>query len=291
MAPTQLAYTVYDAFTARRFGGNPASVIVLQPDHGLSDDLMQLIGREFNLSETAFLVPLEDHREDAPHFSIRWFTPHLEAPLCGHATLAAACHLHMSHPELRPPYRFASRVSGELKVDYHSETDLYELDFPADIPVPVADAAPALKMAATWFPKVAFTDIKAVSQTGRGYLVEVAGTVDVSAVAHDSGAIARDVPVGQCVLTAPHTPTDADPSQVHSRMFLCGGGIDEDPVTGSAHTRLVPYWLGKLGGNELKCRQVSARGGELDTVWLRDEGRVLLRGHGVKTAEGILFLQ
>lgn len=77
---------------------------------------------------------------------------------------------------------------------------------------------------------------------------------------------------------------------MHSRMFACGSGINEDPVTGSAHTRIVPYWLGKWGGSELKCRQVSARGGDLDTVWLRDEGRVLLRGHGVKTAEGILFL-
>jgi predicted PhzF superfamily epimerase YddE/YHI9 len=95
MPPTQLAYTVFDAFTATRFHGNPASVILLQPDHGLSDELLQLIGRysfiqfiletnllstfqpcrEFNLSETAFLVPLEDHRDDAPHFSIRWFTP------------------------------------------------------------------------------------------------------------------------------------------------------------------------------------------------------------------------
>ncbi|KAJ7507198.1 Diaminopimelate epimerase-like protein [Mycena galericulata] len=241
------------------------AAVVLQPDHGISDEVLQLIGREFNLSETAFLVPLDDHREDAPHFSLRWFTPQIEAPLCGHATLAAACHLHEHHPELQPPYRFASRFSGELKVAYHPEKDLYELDFPADIPVPLADSRRGL----------APEDIKAVFRTGRGYLVEVAETVDVASVAHDSVAIARDVPVGQCV---------------HSRMFACGSGIDEDPVTGSAHTRIVPHWLSKWGGNTLKCRQVSARVGELDTEWLRDEGRVLLRGHGVKTAEGILFL-
>ncbi|KAJ7764526.1 Diaminopimelate epimerase-like protein [Mycena maculata] len=269
MSPTQLAYTVYDAFTARWFGGNPAAVIILKPDHGLDDAVLQLIGRqlEFNLSEMAFLIPLDDHREDAPHFSLRWFTPSLEAPLCGHATLAAACHLHAVHPELQPPYRFESRVSGELKVGYHAASDLYELDFP-----------------------LAQGEIKAVSQTRRGYLIEVAETVDVSTVVHDSTAIAREVPVGQCVLTGPHAPTAEDPTQVHSRMFACGSGIDEDPVTGSAHTRIVPCWLTKWGGNLLKCRQVSARGGELDTEWLRDEGRMLLRGHGVKMAKGVLFV-
>ncbi|KAJ7130628.1 hypothetical protein C8R44DRAFT_775913 [Mycena epipterygia] len=273
----RLQYTVYDAFTSKPFGGNPAAVILLQADHELSDAQLQLIGREFNLSETAFLVPLDDHTADAPHFSIRWFTPHLEAPLCGHATLAAACHLHTSHPELKAPYRFASRVSGVLTVAYDAATDLYELDFPADVPVPATDATAALSMAQTWFPQVAPADIRAVFMTGgRGYLVEVAETVDVSAVAQDRAAIARDVPVGQCVITAPHAPTAGDASQVHSRMFLPAGGIDEDPVTGSAHTRIVPYWLGKWGGSTLKCRQVSARGGDLDTVWRREEGRVLL---------------
>ncbi|KAJ7491218.1 Diaminopimelate epimerase-like protein [Mycena latifolia] len=289
MSLMQLPYTVYDAFTSKPFTGNPAAVIVLQPDHGLSDVQLQLIGREFNLSETAFLIPLEDHSADAPHFSLRWFTPGLEAPLCGHATLAAACHLHTDRPELRPPYRFASRVSGELTVAYDPATSLYELDFPMDVPVPAADAAAALSMAQTWFPQLAPTDIKAVSTTGgRGFVVELAETVDVSAVAHDSTAIARDVP-GQCVITAPHAPTATDPAQVHSRIFACGFGIDEDPVTGSAHTRIVPYWLAKWGGSALKCRQVSARGGDLDTVWRREDGRVLLRGHGVKMAEGVLF--
>ncbi|KAJ7253053.1 hypothetical protein B0H12DRAFT_602368 [Mycena haematopus] len=292
MTSTKLAYNVFDAFTATRFRGNPAAVILLQPDHGLSDALLQLIGREFNLSETAFLVPLEDHRDDAPHFSIRWFTPQLEAPLCGHATLAAACYLRLNHPELKAPYRFESRLSGQLKVDYHAAQDLYELDFPVDIPVALAPAetAAVLKMAHTWFPQLARGDIKAILKTGRGYLVEAAETVDVSSVAYDIAAIARDIPVGQCVLTAPHAPTAEDPSQVHSRMFACGSGLNEDPVTGSAHTRIVPYWLGRWGGTALKCRQVSARGGDLNTVWLREEGRVLLRGHGVKTAEGVLFL-
>ncbi|KAF8208216.1 hypothetical protein K438DRAFT_1917335 [Mycena galopus ATCC 62051] len=292
MAPTQLAYTVFDAFTATRFRGNPAAVILLQPDHGLSDALLQLIGRKFNLSETAFLIPLEDHRNDTPHFSIRWFTPLIEAPLCGHATLAAACYLHLSQPELQAPYRFESRLSGQLKVDYRAEQDHYELDFPHDIPVALADAdaASALELALTWFPQLARGDIKAVLKTHRGYLVEAAETVNVSAVIYDTAAIVRDVPFGQCVLTAPHTPTTEDPSQVHSRMFACGSGIGEDPVTGSAHTRIVPYWLSKWGGDTLKCQQVSPRGGDLDTVWLRDEGRVLLRGHGVKTAEGVLFL-
>ncbi|KAF7343420.1 Diaminopimelate epimerase-like protein [Mycena venus] len=291
MAPSQLAYNVFDAFTASRFRGNPAAVILLQPDHGLSDALLQFIGREFNLSETAFLVPLEDHRDDAPHYSIRWFTPGVEAPLCGHATLAAACHLRLNHPELQPPYRFASRLAGELKVNYLAEQDLYELDFPADIPVALADAdVPAgIEMAHTWFPKLARGDIKTVFKTSRDYLVEVAETVDVSAVVYDPVAIAR-TPNGQCTLTGPHTPTVEDPSQVHSRLFAPGSGIEEDPVTGSAHTRIVPYWLSKWGGNTLKCRQVSPRGGELDTVWLRDKGRVLLRGHGVRTAQGILFL-
>ncbi|KAJ6613589.1 hypothetical protein B0H10DRAFT_2222101 [Mycena sp. CBHHK59/15] len=266
MALTQLTYSVYDAFTAKRFGGNPAAVVLLPSDHGLSDDLLQLIGREFNLSETVFLVPLVDHRADAPHFSIRWFTPYLEAPLCGHATLAAACHLQTHHPELQPPYRFASRHSGELTVSYLPDGDLYELDFPADIPAPVADLAAGVTMAQTWLPQLAAADIRAVATTGRGYLVELAESVDVAAVVYDTAAIARDVPVGQCVITAPRQATVDDVSRVHSRMFACGSGINEDPVTGSAHTRIVPYWLSKWGGDALKCRQASTRGGDLDTV-------------------------
>ncbi|KAJ7288529.1 Diaminopimelate epimerase-like protein [Mycena rebaudengoi] len=290
MAPNQLAYSTYDAFTSQRFTGNPAAVIVLEPDHGLPDLLLQKIGTEFNLSETAFLFPLDDHRQDAPHFSLRWFTPYMEAPLCGHATLAAACHLRLHHPELQPPYRFATRFSGELRVAYHLDTDLYELDFPADIPKPVQDADAGRKMAHTWFPQLVLADIKKVSKTSRGFLVEVADTVDVSAVVHDGLAIGRDIPVGQCVITAPHQPTPTDPTQVHSRMFAGGSPVWEDPVTGSAHTRIVPYWLEKWGGDNLKCRQVSARGGDLDTVWLRDEGRVLLRGHGVQMGEGTLLI-
>ncbi|KAF7292973.1 Diaminopimelate epimerase-like protein [Mycena indigotica] len=256
MSPTHLSYAIYDAFTSRRFGGNPASIVVLERDHGLTDDTLQLIGREFQLSETAFLVPLEDHTNDAPHFSIRWFTPQLEAPLCGHATLASAIHLHAAFPHLRPPYRFESRLSGQFT---------------------------------SWFPDVSPDALKSVSKTGRGFLVEVAESVDVANVQPDLSAIARDI-TGQCVITAPHTPTDTDPSRVHSRMFAPGSGINEDPVTGSAHTRIVPYWLSKWGGASILCRQVSARVGELDAVWLRDAGRVLLRGKGVKVAEGTLFI-
>ncbi|KAF7319508.1 Diaminopimelate epimerase-like protein [Mycena chlorophos] len=189
---TTLAYTVYDAFTARRFGGNPASVIVLDRDHGLSDETLQLIGREFNLSETAFLVPLQDHTNEAPHFSLRWFTPQLEAPLCGHATLAAACHLHAALPELQPPYRFESRSSGQLKVGYYPDTDLYELDFPVDVPTTLAgtDLTDALQKAQTWFPHVAPEDIKTIVKTGRGFLVEVAESVDVASVQYNASAIA-----------------------------------------------------------------------------------------------------
>ncbi|KAF7323934.1 Diaminopimelate epimerase-like protein [Mycena kentingensis (nom. inval.)] len=288
----KLTYTVYDAFTSRPFGGNPAAIIVLERDHGLSDETLQLIGREFNLSETAFLVPLDDHTDAAPHFSLRWFTPQIEAPLCGHATLAAACHLHDAFPELKTPYRFQSGLSGELRVNYHAETQLFELDFPVDIPQALVgdDHAAMLAKAQTWFPQLAAADIKAVSKTGRGFLTEVAESVDVANVKVNKTAIAEDIPIGHCVITAPHTPTPTDPSQLHSRMFAPGGGIDEDPVTGSAHTRIVPYWLGKWGGDALVCRQASARVGELDTVWRREEGRVLLRGKGIKMAEGIFFV-
>ncbi|KAJ7854148.1 hypothetical protein B0H14DRAFT_3449751 [Mycena olivaceomarginata] len=202
MSLTRLPYTVYNAFTSKKFRGNPAVVLLLQPDHSLL---------ELNLSDTAFLVPLKDHSEAAPHFSLRWFTPTLEAPLCRHVTLGAACHLHDKHPELQPPYRFALHVSGELKVNYHRDSDLYELNFPADIPVPVADAAVGLKMAQTWFPELTREDFKFFSKTQPGYLVEVAETVDVPTVRHNSVTIARNVPGAQCVLTTPHKPTAEDP--------------------------------------------------------------------------------
>ncbi|KAJ7628641.1 Diaminopimelate epimerase-like protein [Roridomyces roridus] len=291
---TQLKYSVIDAFTSKPFGGNPAAVIVLEQDHGLDDETLQLIGREFSLSETAFLVPLADHTVDAPHFSIRWFTPGLEAPLCGHATIAAAYHLQIYHPQLRAPYRFESRVSGQLRVDYDKEKDYYVMDFPAEMPVAFSSSeqADVLKKAYTWFPSLSADkgEVKAVLRTKRGYFVEVDESVDVANVVHDTIAINRDTVVGQCVITAPHTPTPSDPSQVHSRMFAAGSGIDEDPVTGSAHTRIVPYWLERLGGNTLQCAQVSKRGGELDCEWLRDEGRVLLKGRAVRMAEGVLFV-
>jgi PhzF family phenazine biosynthesis protein len=254
-----------DAFTLRPFAGNPAAVCVLQEPR--AEQWMRDVAREMNLSETAFLVAREDG------YNLRWFTPAVEVDLCGHATLASAHVLwedgHV--PEGRQA-RFHTR-SGLLTAERRG--DWIELDFPVKIAVPAeapAELLPALGVAAAKF----------VGRNAFDYLVEVDSEETVRALSPDHSRL-RQVPVRGVMVTARSSRPEFD---FVSRFFAPGSGIDEDPVTGSAHTALGPYWAGILGKREFTAFQASARGG---VVKVRLQGdRVFLGGQAVTVMAGEL---
>ncbi len=252
-----------DAFTDRLFGGNPAAVCLL--DNWLPDALMQAIGAENNLSETAFVVAAGDR------FAIRWFTPQAEVPLCGHATLASA-HVLMNVVDAgRDSVIFDSR-SGPLTVRRAGRR--LELDFPSRRPEPVE---PPRGLAAALG-----AEPRAVLANGR-YVAVFDRAETVRALAPDIPAVAR---LGQGVVAT--APGDVAGIDFVSRYFAPHVGIPEDPVTGGAHCSLIPYWAGRLGRSTLRARQVSARGGDL---WCRLAGdRVHMAGDAVLVSSGTLHL-
>jgi PhzF family phenazine biosynthesis protein len=247
---TTIPFFQVDAFADRPLTGNPAAVMPLE--RWLDDALMQAIATENNLSETAFTVPSD--RDDAD-FELRWFTPASEVDLCGHATLAAGHALMTGHP-----LRFATR-SGILVVSRHD--DLLELDLPAakltEIHEPELNRALGLPDAPAWL----------AEGCNDAAIVEVANEAAVRAVQPDFAALAK-VP-RMAVVTA-----RGDRVPVVSRVFVPYLGIDEDPVTGSAHAALAPYWVERLGRNDFDALQASARTGMLHCRL--DGDRVLLGG-------------
>lgn len=255
-----------DAFTDRPFAGNPAAVCPM--DAFAPDDVLQAIACENNLSETAFVVARDDG-----DFDLRWFTPAHEVDLCGHATLASG---HVVLSRLRPEAKrvgFHTR-SGLLLVE-RAGGDGYLMDMPAQVPVPTE--APAGLAAA-----LGDAPIQVLAAR---YLVAVFKNAEaVRALKPDFGAMAKLDVYAVCA-TAPGTGDDADVAFV-SRLFAPRAGIDEDPVTGSAHCILAPYWGSRLDRAGMKARQVSARTGELHCALAGD--RVLLTGNDVQVIEGTL---
>ena len=257
----QLDFHQVDAFSARPFAGNPAMVYRL--DAWLDDALMQRIAAEHNLAETAFVV-----REGA-RWRIRWFTPTCEVPLCGHATLASAHVLFEVYGE--PGERLDLLCqSGALAVT--REAERLELDFPAQYlePAELAEVAQILGQRVVRL------------QIGKELLAELESEQAVRACVPDLKALAK-LPGFGVIVTARGEGHD-----FVSRYFAPGLGIDEDPVTGSAHCILTPYWAERLGKTELSACQCSARGGELHC---RLEGeRVKIAGQAVLVASGKLFI-
>lgn len=237
-----------DAFTDAPFAGNPAAVCLL--DRPPPDEWMQQLAAEMNLSETAYLVP-GDGDEDPPTWHLRWFTPVTEVDLCGHATLASAHHLFENRGVEAATLRFETR-SGPLLATRRPEGWI-ELDLPADDPHEAA--APAGVLAALGVRPEA---VIAVASGRQGLLVELSDAEAVEGLRPDHASLAR-TDVG-CVIV---TSVGAGLYDVVSRFFAPGVGIEEDPVTGAAHTTLAPYWAAKLGKDELLAHQVSARGGVL----------------------------
>jgi PhzF family phenazine biosynthesis protein len=252
-----------DAFASRLFAGNPAAVCPL--DGWLSDAVMQAIAAENNLSETAFFVKTGPGR-----FDLRWFTPATEVDLCGHATLGSAFvianHLEPSLTEMR----FESR-SGPLTATRDGE--VYTLDFPAARPTRAADD-PRIAAALGAAPAEVWCD--------RNTMAVFATEAEVAALAPEMAAVAA-LETGGVIATAPGADCD-----FVSRYFAPQAGIPEDPVTGSAHCELTPYWAEHLGRAKLHAKQISARGGEL-TVGLRG-GRVLISGRVAPYMEGRIFV-
>jgi PhzF family phenazine biosynthesis protein len=248
---------VVDAFTNRLFEGNPAAVCVL--DAPRDDEWMKLVASEMNLSETAFLHAIEGG------YSLRWFTPVVEVKLCGHATLASAFTL-WETGVLAPdqPVRFHT-LSGWLTC--RRDGGWTEMDFPA---LSVAQAEPPRALLEGLGVTPAF-----VGNAGFQWLVELANETTVRALRPDFQRLA-ELPVQGIIVTARSESPEFD---FISRYFAPASGVNEDPVTGSAHCALGPYWQSKLGKNDFKAYQASRRGGVVK-LSVRGE-RVLLRGQAV----------
>jgi len=253
-----------DAFTRRIFAGNPAAVVPLRA--WLEDSLMQHIAAENNCSETAFIVPLDDTDEC---WHIRWFTPHVEVPLCGHATLASAAIIRREFSPASWPIELQS-ASGPLSVDI--DGDAFVLDFPANVPVPAA-IPEGLEQALG-------TGVGECFSAKGFYLLTLADEKDVQMLNPEFRQIAT-LTDDSIIVTAPGDRVD-----FVSRFFAPGLGINEDPVTGAAHCVLTPYWSKRLSKKKLQARQISRRGGDIGCE-LRDD-RVLLRGHTAFYLEGRL---
>lgn len=249
-----------DAFTTRRFAGNPAAVVLLE--RFASDDAMQAIAAENNLAETAFLVPQEgDHR-------LRWFTPLVEVPLCGHATLASAAVVMERLEPGRTAVVFHS-ASGLLTVKRNGAA--YVMDFPARFSEPIPAHA---QLAA-----VLRAEPKEVFVNQFNYMAVFDDAQTVRNLQPDFSAIAGLDRPG-VIVTAPE---DGD-FDIVSRYFAPKKGIPEDPVTGAAHCMLAPYWANRLGKNEFRAYQASRRGGEIICRLIGD--RVELEGSCVFYLEG-----
>jgi len=248
-----------DAFTDEIFGGNPAAVCPL--DDWLPEEVMQRIAMENNQAETAFFI------RDRKRFHIRWFTPAIEVDLCGHATLAAAYVLFQLEHFAEPTIEFNSR-SGLLRVT--KEGDFLTLDFPADPPLKISPPDNLIAGIGSWPIEI----YKGKSD----YMLVYATAEEIESIKPDMGVIAA-VPARGIIVTAPGKDVD-----FVSRFFAPQSGIPEDPVTGSAHTTLTPYWANRLGRISLSARQLSKRAGSLKCtlagarVKISGQARVYLTG-------------
>lgn len=267
---TRLPFHQVDAFAEAAFEGNPAAVMPL--GEWLPDAVMQAIAAENNLAETAFLVP--SARDDAD-YDLRWFTPTVEVDLCGHATLASGFVLMELLEPGRTHVRYHTR-SGPLEVTRRGEA--YTLDFPSRPPRPV-EAVEAVARALGHAPRRVLQ--------ARDTLAVFESAEEVRALKPDMAAVAALPDTFAVLVTAPGTGRDGDVDFV-SRFFAPAKGVPEDPVTGSAHCTLTPYWAERLGKTRLRARQVSRRGGEL-ACELAGE-RVRLTGQAVLTRSGTFHL-
>ena len=268
----QLEINVVDAFTDTVFKGNSAAVIIT--DNWLSDDLMQSIAFENNLSETAFIV-VDD--KDICH--IRWFSPFTEIAFCGHATLASAFVLFNKNPHL-DCIKFSAKAVGILTIVQTDDSKI-QMDFPNTKPEKV-DSIPDSLLAGLSIAPVE------VYKNAQAYFVIYNAESDVLTVARDNEQLKQLAPL-DVVVTCQAKSADYKNYDFISRYFWPANGGDEDPVTGSAHTALAPLWAERLGKNHLVAYQASRRGGVLDCVVAGD--RVIISGHAVQYLIGFITIE
>jgi PhzF family phenazine biosynthesis protein len=262
MSQTRIRIYQVDAFSSQVFSGNPAAICPLE--EWLPDDQMQAIAGENNLSETAFFV------RNGNGYGLRWFTPAVEIDLCGHATLASAFIILNDLTPSENSVRFETK-SGTLVVT--REGDLFSLDFPSRPPVE-SDVHPQLLEALGGKPEAVLA--------ARDYLV-VYATEDEVRKLEPKMQLLTQIDKFAVIVTAPGKDVD-----FVSRFFAPAKGVPEDPVTGSAHCTLIPYWSKRLGKKKLHAYQVSKRGGEL---WCEDRGdHVTMSGKGARFLEGTIYL-
>ncbi|ODQ49942.1 phenazine biosynthesis PhzC/PhzF protein [Saitoella complicata NRRL Y-17804] len=278
-----LDYQIIDAFTSKPFAGNPAAVIVLDTDEYPEDSFLLNIAREFNLSETAFLIPF--HTSGNDFFHLRWFTPTTEVDLCGHATLASAHVLFSTRNEDSSSLTFHTK-SGALIATKRG--DLIELDFPEELvgAKPFSSLEEQAHLEGVLEVALPDTKILNIARNRVDYLIEIDSTahglqslpVDISALKHFQAR-------GVIITTAARVPG----LDFHSRGFFPLSGVDEDPVTGSAHCMLGPYWIDKLGKRVVRATQGGPRTGEIEVEWDPVKKRVYLRGSAVMVAKGSIM--
>lgn len=264
----RIPFAQIDAFADAPFTGNPAAVMPLGA--WLDDATLLAIAAENNLSETAFIVPAKGDDVD---FDLRWFTPAAEVALCGHATLASG-HFVLSSDTARDAVRFRTRQAGILEVSRDGAGYRMALPAWAPAPRPLAAIVAALGVTAQetlWHEK--------------GYaLVIVADEAAVLATTPDQRALAAEGPIVAIVSAR------GDRSDIVSRVFVPAFGIDEDPVTGSAHAVMTPYWAEELARDDFTAFQASPRGGRLTCRLDRERDRVILGGACVTLIEGTFLL-
>ncbi|HVJ02384.1 MAG TPA: PhzF family phenazine biosynthesis protein [Sphingomonas sp.] len=259
----KLPFAQIDAFADRPFTGNPAAVMPLEA--WLDDATLQAIAAENNLAETAFLI---EDESDAADYQLRWFTPAVEVALCGHATLASGHHVLTQDPS-RDLVRFRTRKAGVLEVARHGDGYLMALPAYAPEPRPLPQVLAGLGVAHA---------VETLWHPGGYGLIVLESAEQVLALEPDFRALAAAGDVLN-IVTAPGRDTD-----VMSRVFAPAAGIDEDPVTGSAHSVLTPYWAARLRRNRFTSHQSSKRGGYVDCEL--DGERVILGGKCVTVIEG-----
>jgi PhzF family phenazine biosynthesis protein len=255
-----------DAFSNRLFSGNPAAVIPL--DKWIDEELMQKLGMENNLSDTGFFVPSKKNGAD---YEIRWFTPALEIDLCGHATLASAYVLYNILGFSKPELKFDCK-SGVLVITRDKEK--IRMNFPAWKPSAFPDYPTELKTA------LGNPEILNVYRS-RDVLIELESEDAVRSCNPDFTLLKK---IGEKVIIT----AKGDKADFVSRFFAPIAGIDEDPVTGSAHSQLIPYWAEKLGKTKMHALQLSPRGGEIWCEFLGD--RVIMAGECVCYMKGELTI-
>jgi len=259
-----------DAFTSHLFSGNPAAVIPLEK--WLDEGLMQNIAMENNLAETSFFVPRgKELPAGQAGFDLRWFTPAFEIDLCGHATLASGFILYNYLGYNKPAITFNTR-SGPLFI--RRENDILLMDFPSWKPERVTEYPPEL------LPSLGNPEIMGVYRN-RDWLVELNNEETLRKIQPDFTMMKKFN--GMVIVTAPGKTVD-----FVSRFFAPSAGIDEDPVTGSAHSQLIPFWSYKLGKEKMVARQLSKRGGEIQCE--QKGNRVMMGGQCVFYMHGEVWV-